>query len=111
MLAKLKKAQAKGPEVLAAALTDCNKALSVRNPDKTTSAKTAALQRQFIDDGGAEFGLELVQKDVQLGWETLWYASRPAETKARMFGVLGLVQAAVLALQGPSVAARRLPTP
>jgi len=71
MLAKLKKAQAKGPEVLAAALTDCNKALSVRNPDKTTSAKTAALQRQFIDDGGAEFGLELVQKDVQLGWETL----------------------------------------
>jgi len=107
MLAKLKKAQAKGPEALAAALTECNKTLNVRNADKSTPAKTAAIQRQFIDDGGAEFCLELVQKDVhaQLAWETLWYASRAAETKARVFGVLGLVQAAVLALQGPSAVA------
>ena len=106
MLAKLKKAQDKSPEALAAALAECNKALNVRNADKSTPAKTKELQCAFIEDGGAEFCLELVQKNVhaQLAWEALWYASRPATMQVRVACVPELVATCVQALQNPATA-------
>jgi len=108
MLAKLQKAQAKGPEALSAALDNCNKTLGVQNRDKTTPSMTTAAQLKFVEDGGAEFCMELIQKnaDAARAWEVLWYASRPAKTQARLFGVPGLVQAAMQEMQqGPAAVA------
>ena len=108
MLAKLQKAQAKGPEALSAALDNCNKTLGVQNRDKTTPSMTTAAQLKFVEDGGAEFCMELIQKnaDAARAWEVLWYASRPAKTQTRLFGVPGLVQAAVQEMQqGPAAVA------
>ena len=44
MLAKLQNAQAKAPEALTAAFIECNKALSLRNADKTTPTKTGDMR-------------------------------------------------------------------
>ena len=106
MLAKLKAAQAKGPEALAAAFTECNKTLNVRNADKTTPPKTKDAQCAFIETGGAEFCLELITKDVnaQQAWEALWYASRPYTMQARVACVPELVPTCVQALQSAATA-------
>ena len=107
MLAKLQKAQAKGPEALTAALIECNKTLNVRNADKTTPAKTKELQCAFIEAGGAEFCLELITKDINAAqaWEAIWYASRPLTVQVRLACVPELVQTCVQALQSAATAA------
>ena len=106
MLAKLKAAQAKGPDALAAAFAECNKTLNVRNADKTTPPKTKEAQCAFIQDGGAEFCLDLVQKNVhaQQAWEALWYASRPYTMQARVACVPELVPTCVEALLSAATA-------
>jgi len=106
MLAKLKAAQAKGPDALAAAFAECNKTLNVRNADKTTPPKTKEAQCAFIQDGGAEFCLDLVQKNVhaQQAWEALWYASRPYTIQARVACVPELVPTCVEALLSAATA-------
>ena len=107
MLAKLQRAQTESPEALSAALDYCNKTLGLQNRDKTTPPMTTAAQLRFVEDGGAEFCLALIQNsNAARAWETLWYASRPAKTQTRLFGVPGLVQAAVQEMQqGPSAVA------